>query len=362
MIRIITAVSFLALMGACSGDQPFEFTDADTADTDTDTSTTSDAGTTDATGTTTDEAAQNTGDLATGTALPPGTSEPTATDDILRFEEEIGDGGGLVTSVTYNANNDTFVVDNLGFDGANVYERDNQVSTLNNYAVYEASTTTQDSLTGVDIDQIDLYRSIVGVSTNTENGEARTSFAIVRTGGFVGYGFGGFIYERNGGVTLPTTGQARFAGGYAGVRVASGATGLEFTRGDMTVDIDFRDFNANDAVKGLISNREAFEADGTPITISTTNLQLPNLNFAISEGTTSLTEDGEISGTMGSSILADDGTLEVYETGTYYGIIAGDMTDAGDGGELVGIFVVESQDTRFEDVNVQETGGFILYR
>lgn len=347
-------------MGACTGEQPLEFTDRDT--TDTDTSTTSDAGTTDATGTTTDETAENTGELSTGTALPPGTSEPTATDDILRYEEDIGDGGGLLTSVTYNALDDNFVVDNLGFDGGNVYERDNQVSTLNNYAVYEASTTTLDSLTGDEIDQIDLYRLIVGVSTNTEDGDARTSFAIARTGGFVGYGFGGFIYERNGSVTLPTTGQARFSGGYAGVRVSSGTTGLEFTRGDMTVDIDFRDFNSNDAVKGLISNREAFEADGTPITTSTTGLQLPNLNFAISQGTASLTEDGEISGTMGSSIIADDGTLETYETGTYYGVIAGDMTDAGDGGELVGIFVVESQDPRFESVTAQETGGFILYR
>ena len=40
------------------------------------------------------------------------------------------------------------------------------------------------------------------------------------------------------------------------------------------------------------------------------------------------------------------------------------MTDAADGGELVGVFVIESTDPRFLDIEVtaQETGGVILYR
>jgi hypothetical protein len=345
-------------MTACgTGTQPFTFdgTDPDTGGTGTDT------GTTDPTGTTTDEASENTGTLHTGTALPPGTNEPSSTEDVLRFEADNGTGG-LVTSVTYIPKDDEFIIDNLGFDGANVYKRDNQVGTLKSYAVYEADTITFDSLTGEPIDQIGLYRAIVGVSKNSEDGEARSSFAIVRTGGYEGYGFGGFIYERNGEVTLPNAGQARFAGDYAGIRVFSAGGGLEFTRGDMTIDIDFRDFNANDAVKGRVFNREAFEPDGTPIILGAGGLQLPSLQFTIVEGTATLTENGELSGTLNNTIVNEQGVLEEYETGTYYGIIGGDMTAAGDGGELVGIFVVESEDPRYENITVQETGGFILYR
>jgi hypothetical protein len=52
----------------------------------------------------------------------------------------------------------------------------------------------------------------------------------------------------------------------------------------------------------------------------------------------------------------------VYETGTYAGIIAGDLTDVNDGGEIVGVLVIESEDSRFTGVNFQETGGFIATR
>ncbi len=272
----------------------------------------------------------------------------------------------MVTSVAYNAANDTFTVDNIGFDGANVYTRDNQVGSLRNYSLYEGAATSTDSLTGQPINQLTPYRALLGISNNTVDGERRSSFAIVRTGAYSDYGFGGFIYSRKGSVTLPTTGQASFTGGYAGMRIFSPIGGMELTRGDMTVDFDFRDFNANDAVKGRISNREAFQLDGTAISLSGTgtgDLQLPNLNFIIQEGAPSLTANGEISGELNNYIYdSDSGKYVEYETGTYYGIIAGDMTDGTDRGELVGVFVVESDDPRYEGVTVQETGGFILYR
>ncbi len=43
-------------------------------------------------------------------------------------------------------------------------------------------------------------------------------------------------------------------------------------------------------------------------------------------------------------------------------MIAGDATDPSDGGEIVGVIVIESEDPRYEGVTAQETGGFILYR
>jgi hypothetical protein len=305
------------------------------------------------------------GDLGVGVELPPGTDDPSPNSSITRFEAKNDTGGGFVTDVSYNATNDTFTVDNIGFDGDNVYKRGVAVSSMNGYAVYEANVVATDPVSGDPIGQIRPYRALLGISENSVgNDEApRTAFAIVRTGGYVNYGFGGFIYERNGSVVLPTSGQARFDGDYAGVRVFSGAGGLEYTRGDMTMAIDFDDFNTNRAIRGEIRNREAFDQDGVAIDVSGPDgLVLPTLVFDVQAGSATLTSDGEFSGTLRSVKDNGAGGTTLYEEGIYYGVIAGDLTDKNDGGEIVGIVVIESQDPRYSGVSAQETGGFILYR
>ena len=352
MFRLITPISAFLLLAACSDPHPFDFGTPGT---------TIGAISDETTGTTTDEAAEDTGTLDVGVTLPDGTASPVAAGSIFRFEAPDVSGGGLVTSVTYNSVDDEFTIDNLGFDGDNVYERGIVVGTLGEdlqqYAVYSAADIAYDALDNDPIDQNGPYRAIIGVSDNLVDGEPRTAFAIVRTGGYVDYGFGGFIYERNGGVSLPIAGQAHFEGEYAGIRVFQGRSGLELTTGDIEVDIDFGDFNVNDAVNGTISNRLAFEVDGTPIaTGGAEQLLLPEIYFTVVEGAATLTDDGEIYGTLSNTVDA-----EVYESGTYYGIMSGGMTTL-PGGELVGIFVVESEDPRYVDVFAQETGGFILYR
>lgn len=342
----LTLLALVGFLAACGDGQPLFDEETPTDGTDGGT----DGGTDD-------------GDLDTGGELPPGTSDPNADDGILRYEARDDQGGGYVTDVSYNAANDTFTVDNLGFDGANVYSRGDAIASMNGYAVYEADVTVEDSLTGEPISQIVPYRALLGISDNTVNGEARTSFAIVRTGGYVNYGFGGFVYERNGEVVLPTSGQARFEGDYAGMRVFNGAGGLEYTRGDMVVAIDFEDFNSGPAVRGTISNREAFDSQGNPIPLGGEDqLVLPTLTFTIQEGVSALDANGEMTGELSSTTVNESGALEVYESGTYYGVIAGDATDPADGGEIVGVIVIESDDPRFEGVTAQETGGFILYR
>ncbi len=343
----LTLLAFLGLLAACGDGQPLfdEETPSDGTDGGTD------GGTDDG------------GDLDSGGELPPGTSDPNADDGILRYEARDDQGGGYVTDVSYNAVNDTFRVDNLGFDGANVYSRGDAVASMNGYAVYEADVVVEDSLTGEPISQIVPYRALLGISDNSVDGEARTSFAIVRTGGYVGYGFGGFVYERNGEVILPTSGQARFEGDYAGMRVFNGAGGLEYTRGDMVVAIDFEDFNSGPAVKGSITNRQAFDSEGNSIPLGGEGqLVLPTLTFTIQEGVSALDANGEMTGELSSTTVNESGALEVYESGTYYGVIAGDATDPSDGGEIVGVIVIESDDPRYEGVTAQETGGFILYR
>jgi hypothetical protein len=303
-----------------------------------------------------------------GGDLPPGTDNPTADESITRYEALNDAGGGYVTDVRYIPpvdgvpGTERFYVDNLAFDGDNFYTRGDAVGTLSEdgravYAVFEASETVVDGNLG--IDQFS-YRAIYGVSANTVevDGEAvpASQFAIVRTGSYVDYGFGGFIYERAGGVELPTTGQAAYTGEYAGIRVSDGrADDLEYTRGDVNIAIDFRDFNEGSGVQGTISNRDAFDIDGNPIPEDGPDgLPLPDLFFDVGPGT--VTGDGEMSNGL-NSYTSEGGALQPYESGTYYAIIGGE-----DAGEIVGVFVVESQDPRFEGVTAQETGGFIVYR
>ena len=348
MIRILSAVSLLAVLSACGDGQPFTFDD----------STASDEQTTDEAANADDDELGVDGDRT----LPPGTNAPSSNDSIYRTEALNENGGGYVTEVAYNAANDTFFVDNIGFDGDNIYTRDDDVGTLSQgagpvYAVYEAASTVNDGTSGDQIAQLE-YRAIYGVSANTVevNGETlpQSQFAIIRTGSYAQYGFGGFVYTRNGGVELPTSGQAFYTGDYAGMRIFSGAGGLQYVNGSMDISVDFEDFNDGFAVKGIIYDREYFDIDGNQLPIGTgidAYLDV-DVQFAVEPGV--LDENGEITGELGSFTVADDGALEAYESGTYYAIIGGE-----DANEIVGVVVMEADN---DGITSQETGGFILVR
>lgn len=345
MIRIILATSALALLSACGDGQPFP-------------EPTTTGGATTPTATTTDPTKGDGGTLTTdgATPPPPGTDSPQPDKGIFRYEARNDLGGGLVTDVSYDRATDTFTVDNLGFDGANVYKRaPGSLKTLGVTRVFVADKVVTDPVSGKPVGQVVPYTALYGVSKNQVNGEPRTSFAVVRTGGYNGYGFGGYVYDRNGGVVIPTTGQATFTGKYAGVRIYTNATGLNYTTGDMTVDVDFEDFNANDAVKGEIINRQVYDANGVPV-----STVLPNVGWYIQEGVPSLTKNGEIQGDLFSTVIVD-GKREIYETGTFNGIMAGNTT-VKPGGEIVGVVTLETAQEDDAGVKAQETGGVILYR
>ena len=218
-------------------------------------------------------------------------------------------------------------------------------------------------MTGAPIAQFG-HRAIYGVSTS-----GNTEFAIVRTGAYVPYGYGGFVYERDGEVVLPTSGQASYSGDYAGIRDFDGAGGLEYSEGDMTIAIDFNDFNEGAAVAGQVTNRAIFDVNGNDITddvINALNIdnessltELPTLVFSVGPG--SLDANGEMTGELTSSVTNADGAAVGFEEGNYYAVISGDATQGGQD-EVVGIIVVEATDPRYEGVTVRETGGFILYR
>lgn len=325
-----------------------------------------------------------------GGDLPPGTTAPTPNTSILRYEARgTGDdeGNGFANGFRYvppapDGSGDTFYVEGLAFDGdqpdGTPYTRDLDVALGTGFAAYEGPSTVPDFLTGDPIGQL-THRAVYGVSTS-----GRTQLAIVRTGSYTGYGFGGYVYQRNDlgdgvGVvlpTLPSQGQATYSGPYAGLRDFNGSGGLEYVSGLARVNIDFDGFSGNctptrcaDAVRGEISGRQIFDLDGNNITGSIVTAinteenaaltELPVLRFRI--GTGVLDANGEIRGTLDSNFGNLDGRTIAYEEGNYYAIMAGDHTTA-PGGEIVGIIVVEGQDRRAPGTTFRETGGFIVER
>lgn len=294
-----------------------------------------------------------------GPVLPPGTSDPTAASPITRTEEVDDSGNGFAEGMSYDKDTDTFTVDGLAFDGANVYTRDAAVPDLGPFAVYEARDVIQDPETGTDIPQF-LHKAIYGVDPDGD-----VSFAIVRTGAYVPYGYGGWIYSRKGGVELPTTGQASYSGDYAALRDFNGRGGLEYATGTMNVAIDFRDFNDGNGVQGQVTDRRILDINGNDITdtvlaalntkYKASATELPVLNFKVGPGVT--TKAGEMTGELNSYIVNGDGGLDQLEDGKYYAVLSGKKA-----GKIVGVLVVEGDDPRFKGVTARETGGFILVR
>lgn len=341
MRRFWLGLAAASVVSACGGGNPFTTTTDD--DTGTDTGSSSREG------------------------LPPGTDNPSANAAIFRSEPTEADGGergdGYATGISYDADTDTFTVDNLGFDGDNTYSRGTAIASLGPYSVYEADTTFPDIIDGQLINQF-AHRAIYGVSTS-----GNTEFAIVRTGDYVDYGFGGFIYQRHNGVSLPSSGQAVYTGSMAGIRDFDGAGGLEYSTADAQIAIDFDDFNdttgtRGDAVRGVFNNRRIFDINGNDITsdvisrIETQNSidlngELPTLVFDVGPG--ALDDNGELVGTLHSNYINSSGAISTFEQGNYYAVMSGDNPD-----EIVGVMVVT---TGLDPAatTVRETGGFIVY-
>lgn len=346
MKKFVLMLAMSSALVACGGENPFVEDPAD------------DPGETPDDGTTPIE-----GDRT----LPPGTPSPTPTEALFRSEprstDAATDGNGFARDIVYDASADTFTVDNLAFDGDNTYQRGVAVSSLGPYAVYEAPAQFTDPTSGKTINQF-THRAIYGVSTSSN-----TRFAIVRTGAYADYGFGGFIYQRDNGVVLPETGQGHYTGTMAGMRDFTGAGGLEYTTADVDITIDFEDFNPQtgargDAVRGSISNRVIYDINGNDITDTVLNrieaennivmTQLPTATFTIDPGV--MDDNGEILGGIQSTYIDSNGERAVFETGNYYAIVSGTNAE-----EIVGVVVMESSIDP-ASTTARETGGFVVYK
>lgn len=296
----------------------------------------------------------------------PGTENPTPSSEIYRYEEMDENGNGFALRPMYHADTDSFSIDNLAFDGANEYSRDDEVPSLGPaggtgpFYVYEAAETVTDPVNGKEIDQLE-HKAIYAMSTS-----GATEAVVVRTGGYEDFGFGGFVYLRNDGntVVIPTSGQARFDGDYAGLRDFNGRGGLEYSVAKIQLDIDFADFNGNlaqDAIKGQIYDRQIYDTSGLNITqsiIDTLNddagsivyTSLPVIELDI--GPNTIDANGEVYGTLGSKRVSE-GELEEFLIGNYYAVLAGANPN-----EITGVIVVTGTDPRWDDVEVRETGLF----
>lgn len=299
-----------------------------------------------------------------GRTMPPGTQNPAANRSIIRYEPvNAASGAGIAEGFAYNPGNDTFTVDNLPFDGDNVYQRMDLTgtdleNTIGPFRVYENENFVTDPVNGLVATQF-KHKAIHAVSAS-----GQSEFAIVRTGAYAGYGFGGFMYARNGRVTLPASGFARYTGGYAGIRDFDGASGIEFVTGSADLTIDFNDFNDGYAVDGQIYDRRIFDENGNDITASilaalqaeygVAFAELPIIQFLISNA---LDENGEMLGDVVSRFVDANGNVVELEAGDFYGIVSGVDAD-----EVVGVIVVTSDDPREDGVTARETGGFIVTR
>ena len=334
MIRKITAFGLLVTLAACGDGQPLF-----------------------------DEVVGDVDDVEVFAELPPGTEDADLDESVVRFEARNEIGGGYTLDPEYDAATDTFTVDNLAFDGFNTYVRDTTIPTLGTYGLYAASEQVADSLTGAPVGQIIPYLSIVAISPNTvdvtdEDGNIstlpRSEVIVVRSGGFFDYGFGGYNYQRREGTQIPETGQAGFSGGYAGFRIYDKQAVIDLVEGDVTIRLDFDDFNSNIGVAGEITNRVITDVDGNVIT----SLPTPDVPFVVVEGANALNADGELAGEVRNAVAG-----RLYEEGFYFAVAAGDLTTLDDnGGEIAGVAIFESDDPRFDDMRVQETGAFVVTR
>ncbi|GAA6174771.1 hypothetical protein [Sulfitobacter pacificus] len=333
----------------------------------------------DATDSGTDGGTGTGGDVGDGTGiiregLPPGTASPAPDSRIVRSEPTEAEGGNLgdgsATGIRYDGDTDVFTVDGLAFDGGNRYARGVNVSSLNGeFAVYEAFQQFPDSSNDELINQF-THRAIYGVSRNLDSeGNPQTQFAIVRTGAYIPYGFGGFVYQREGSVELPTGGQAVFNGRSAGLRDYDGSGGLEYSTANVEIAIDFESFNASsgvrgDAVRGTFSNRRVYDVNGADITdtiVGRINAKndaslgsIPDARFEVGPGV--MDANGEIIGNVFSNFVDENGRVREYESGKYYAIVSGDDTN-----EIVGVLVTENT-AELDNVTVRDTSGFIVYR
>lgn len=232
---------------------------------------------------------------------------------------------------------DKLIINNLPFDGSdaqgNGYARMNGAALAGGFDAYESVGAGEPG-----------DHKYFAVFRRTDNSQV----AAVGTGDYVGFGFGGATAQRIGNTTLPGSGEYTYTGEYAAVRITTldgGADDVEFITGDVTMAIDFGDFDLTGAVEGIINNRDLYDNTGTWVAA---------LDDYISLATAEIDFDNQltlVSTATGYEIVGDveitNGQWQSFFTGP-------------NGEELAGFLVLEgSVPSGGDDDTVRETGVFI---
>lgn len=220
------------------------------------------------------------------------------------------------TRIEYDAAADEMIIESIPFDDEVFEGRYTRTPSLDRGA-YRAYASTRG---------IDQY-----VAYFDESASGAVSAAIVQGGNYLGHGYRGAMYQRNGSVTMPATTQRAFYNGdYIGSRSNETEGGFHTVTGDADMEVDFSD----NTVRGSISNRQVVYS-------SNAGSAVPTISSTVQFGDSTLDRtNGTFSGNL--SQTADT-------SGTYEGMLA---DGTGNASEIVGT-------TLIEEFGGQENGVFI---
>ncbi|SOB93153.1 hypothetical protein SAMN05877831_101124 [Rhodobacter maris] len=224
---------------------------------------------------------------------------------------------------SYDATKDEIHINNLPFDLDGTYQKVDGL-TVGGQQVYRNANGAR------------TYYALYVQGTNT-----LTAASVAATDSYVDYGYSGTMFRGTGNVDLPTDAQATYQGSYQGIRIYEGGGAHGFSTGDVQMVIDFEDFDDTGAISTTVGNRVAYDANGAVLGA------LPSLVVADTQH-----EGGVIAQTTISEGYGDTAT---GASGTLAGIFGGT-----DGDQVAGVLVLEGPDALDADVNVRETGAFVI--
>lgn len=208
---------------------------------------------------------------------------------------------GEITSARYDPDTDTVIIVGAPYDDGNlegVYTRDPALD-LNGFRAYRNSPTG-----------FSPYIAYWRVSPT-----GATQAGVARNADYFDLGYGGTIYRRDATTTIPREGLASYTADYVGLVAFENAGGLERTRGDVRIEVDF----ADERMRGFVTNR---------VNVDTGEALL---EVVLNDATF---ENGHATG---GTAVSRDGTGTTVESGTYQALFGGE-----DAAEVVGVFILSS--------------------
>ncbi|WP_417241559.1 hypothetical protein [Celeribacter sp.] len=253
-------------------------------------------------------------------------------------------------SVTVEDNGNSLIITGMPFDGNDSYVR---VATAGNptgvagaggdfYLYRNAQNTMVDEFGIGPIPQ----NGYLAIHQTSDNGKAYVTIVASTFDTSDGWRTNGFIYGRNGGVTLPTENQGDFVGDYAAIRTFNNDKRLEYISGAMALTIDFEKLNSAGAVRFNIDERKAYDADGNFLG------NLSSFGGTAANGALDAQGEFQAEGTIGTLPGAewDEDAGEYVEAGDLSGgsgTIQGLISGAGADQVAVGTLVLDGGDYVF---------------